>query len=54
MGHVEGNSAIDQVCFTSDKSVCLDNIQFLAVNTAEDIDRDEFSGIAGLAPNSHV
>ena len=54
MGNVEGNYALDQICFTKDKSVCLDNVEFLAVNNASDIERDEFSGIAGLAPDSHV
>ena len=42
--------AQDTVCFSSDSLSCIDNAEFIAVENAKDIDRDQFSGLIGLSP----
>ena len=34
-GTVEGNIAKDHMCFGEDQAVCLDEVKFLSVNTAD-------------------
>ena len=49
-GNVEGNLAKDKVCFDQGGSVCIDQVKFVAANSADQIAQDEFSGIVGLSP----
>lgn len=49
-GNVEGSIAKDKICFSGQKGVCLNNIQFLSVSIATNVEEDKFSGIIGLAP----
>lgn len=49
-GNVEGNVAKDKICFSGQQEICLNNIQFLSVNVATNVEEDKFSGIIGLAP----
>lgn len=53
-GEVEGNIARDQICFSNNKvsDICVDQLEFLSVNSATDIEKDQFSGIVGLSPGS--
>jgi len=47
-GKVAGKIALDNVCFNDDFSSCLNNLRFLSVNNASEIENDAFSGIIGL------
>jgi hypothetical protein len=40
------------VCFSPDPLSCIENISFIAVDDASDIDKDKFSGLVGLSPTS--
>ena len=50
-GEVEGNIAKDKVCINGE--FCFGTMYFLAVNRANEIEEDYFSGILGLAPGSN-
>ena len=50
-GFISGQVATDRVCFSQGDDHCMINLQFLAVDNGEDLDRDKFSGIIGLSPN---
>ena len=39
-GQIEGHVAQDSVCFTKDDFSCIENAQFIAVESARDIDKD--------------
>lgn len=41
---------MDNVCFTRESFSCIEDAQFIAVEKARDIDRDQFSGLIGLSP----
>ena len=45
--------AKDKICLDESGFICLNNIYFLGVHQAEEIDEDNFSGIIGLAPGSN-
>lgn len=49
-GQIEGHVAQDSVCFTKDDFSCIESAQFIAVENAKDIDKDQFSGLIGLSP----
>ena len=49
-GQIEGHVASDNVCFTKDSFSCIEDAQFIAVEKARDIDKDQFSGLIGLSP----
>lgn len=54
-GCVSGQLSQDQVCFSADDNkACLSGATFLAVNEATDIEKDKFSGIVGLSPQSDL
>lgn len=54
-GCVSGQVSQDQVCFSADDDkACLSGATFLAVNEATDIEKDKFSGIVGLSPQSDL
>lgn len=54
-GCVSGQLSQDQVCFSADDDkACLSGATFLAVNEATDIEKDKFSGIVGLSPQSDL
>jgi len=50
VGKIEGAVAQDSVCFTREDFTCISDTTFVAVDTAEDLDKDRFSGIVGLSP----
>jgi len=42
--------AQDTVCFSPDPLSCIENASFIAVDSAKDIEKDQFSGLIGLSP----
>ena len=50
-GFVTGGMGLDQVCFTQDTSSCK-SYNFLSVDGGHELQKDQFSGIIGLAPPS--
>lgn len=48
-GFVTGDLAQDQVCFSQETDRC-DTLRYLAVDGGNELGRDQFSGIVGLAP----
>ena len=56
-GCVNGYVSRDDICFQKDakeRSSCVSGATFLAVKEATDIEKDQFSGIVGLSPQSDV
>ena len=51
-GEVNGSIAKDNICFTTTGLDCIDNVSFIAVDSATDIGKDKFSALVGLAPNA--
>ena len=49
-GNVEGHMARDKLCFSDDQDFCINDVQFLSVHNATNVEADQFSGIIGLAP----
>ena len=49
-GQIDGPVAQDTVCYSQDKLSCIENTSFIAVDHAADIEKDRFSGVAGLSP----
>jgi hypothetical protein len=39
-GAVEGNIAIDRLCFDEESAICIRQFEFLSVSTAEEIEGD--------------
>ena len=50
-GFVQGSLAQDQVCFSQEQDKCMAT-SFLSVDGGNDLQKDQFSGIIGLAPAS--
>lgn len=48
-GSVKGEVVTDKICYTKGSLNCVDNVKFLAVTNAGEINNDKYGGLVGLA-----